>query len=160
MGKYVTTTAMEVLLITLTFDTKTSALVTRLIDHAENEVEKHMAKRYDISSFLPDPPPLVETLTETLTEGYVWIRTARGGKEALAQGKILIDGAMENLKAIVDGDVNLVDSDGDLWPEGENLVDGRVLSNTEDYAPTFNEDDPLLWKVDDDKLDDIDSERN
>lgn len=141
------------------FDSATTSLVSAMITHAENEVNKYLSKRYDIDSFASDVPPLVTSLTEQLAEGYSHLRIGRGGKESLARGKELIKMAQENLQLIADYKADLVDSDGDVISDSENTA-YRVLSNTDDYSSTFNEDDPLNWEVDQDKLDDIEDERD
>lgn len=160
MGSYATTTSLAILMVGTTFDTLTTNLATKLITHAENEVNKYLSKRYDIESFTTTSmPPLVTSLTETLTEGYMYQRMSRGGKEGMARGKALIDQAIENLKLIADYKEDLLGTDGNPVADMSNTA-YRVLSNTSTYTPTFNEDDELNWEVDQDKLDDIDSERS
>src|SRR3954470_8603125 len=103
MGLYCTTTSLQVLLLGQEFDSATTSLVSKLITHSENEINKWISKRYDIGNFNTTStavPPLVTSLAETLTEGYFYQRNSRGGKEGLAQGKVLIDQAKENLKLI------------------------------------------------------------
>lgn len=144
-----------------TFDSATTSLCTKLITHAENEINKYLSKRYDISSFNTTStavPPLVTSLAETLTEGYMYHRMSRGGKDAISRGKILVDQAIGNLKLISEYKMDLVDSSGDAI---NDISTGayRILSTTSDYSNTFNEDDPLNWEVDTDKLDDIKTER-
>lgn len=144
-----------------TFDTATTSLATKLITHSENEINKMISKRYDISSFninAASVPPLITSIAETLTEGYMYHRMSRGSKEGLAHGKELISQAMDNLKAIADYKLDLVDSSGDVITDMSQTA-YRILSNTSDYSNTFNEDDPLDWAVDEDKLDDIEDER-
>jgi hypothetical protein len=84
---------------------------------------------------------------------------SRGGKDAMARGKMLIDQAIGNLNLIADYKLDLVDSSGDRI---NDLSSGGYLikSSTQDYSNTFNEDDQLNWQVDEDKLDDIESERD
>ena len=144
-----------------TFDSATASLATKLITHAENEVNKYLSKRYDVTGWTTAAatPPLVTSLAETLAEGYMSQRMSRGGKEAMARGAALIKQAIDNLVLIQDFKSDLVDSTGSVIQDFSN-TSYRILSNTTDYSPTFNEDDELQWKVDPDKLDDIDSERD
>lgn len=161
MGLYCTTTSLQTLLVGVEFDTATTALVSKLITHAENEVNKWISKRYDIGTFNSTStavPPLVTSLTELLTEGYYYQRNARGGKEALAQAKALIDQATGNLKLISEYKLDLLDSDEDVIQD-MSQTSYRVLSSTSGYNDTFTEDDPINWEVDDDKIDDIRDER-
>ena len=158
MGTYATTTSIEVLMVGTTFDTATSSLCTKLITHSENVINKYLSKRYDLSSFTGAVPPLVTSLCENLTEGYMYQRMSRGGKEGMARAKALIDQAKEDLKDIAEYKLHLTDSAGSVFTESSNTA-YRVLSNTEDYSNTFNEDSELNWEVDSDKLDDISDER-
>jgi hypothetical protein len=144
-----------------TFDTATTSLCAKLITHSENEVNKYISKRYDIGSFNTTStaiPPLVTSLAETLTEGYMYHRMSRGGKEWMTRAKDLIKQATDNLQLISDYKMDLVDSSGDRI---NDLSTGsyQLLSTTTKYSNTFNEDDSLNWEVDTDKLDDISSER-
>jgi hypothetical protein len=161
MSIYATTTSLEILMIGTNFDTATTSLATKLITHSENEINKYLSKRYDISSFnttSTSVPPIVTTLCETLAEGYMHQRMSRGSKDAIQRSKQLIDQAIENLKLIADYKLDLIDSSGDRITD---LSTGafQILSTTQGYANTFNEDDQLDWKIDSLKLDDIDSER-
>lgn len=145
-----------------TFDTATTNLATKLITHAENEINKWLSKRYDVAAFAATStavPPLVTSLAETLSEGYIYQRMSRGGKDADQRGKILISQVLENLKMISDYKLDLTDEDGNVIQDMSQTA-YRVLSSTSGYSETFNEDDPLDWKIDEDKLDDIASERD
>lgn len=158
MGTYCTTTSLEILMVGTTFDTATTALISKLITHSENEVNKYLSKRYDLNSIAISVPPLVTSLTETLTEGYAYQRMSRGGKDAMKRGNELIKQAIDNLKLIADFKADLLDSTGQTIADDVNAT-GRVLCNTKDYSTTFNEDSELKWEIDSDKLDDIESER-
>lgn len=161
MGIYATSTSLQILMIGTEFDTATTSLCSKLIDHAENEVNKYISKRYDIGTFYTTTasvPPILTSLTETLTEGYMYQRMSRGGKDAMSRGKMLIDQALLNLKLIAEYKADLTDADGDVISDSANSA-FQVLSTTSDYSNTFNEDDPLNWEVDPDKLDDISTER-
>lgn len=161
MGTYATTTSLQVVMIGVTFDSLTTSLADKMITHAENEVNKYLSKRYDLSTFNTSTaiPPIVTSITETLSEGYMHQRMSRGGKEAMERGKELIDQALDNLKLIAEYKLDLIDSDGDAVAESSNSS-FKIKSNTTNYANTFNEDDELNWAVDSDKLEDIESERD
>lgn len=161
MGLYCTTTSLQTLMVGTKFDTATTSLATKLITHSENEINKWISKRYDVGTFnstSTSVPPLVTSIAETLTEGYMYQRMSRGGKESLARGKELINQALDNLKMISEYKLDLTDSNGDVITDMSQTA-YRVLSNTDTYSNTFNEDDPLNWEVDTDKLDDIEEER-
>lgn len=161
MGLYCTSTSLQTLMIGTTFDSITTALASKMITHAENEINKYLSKRYDLTSFSTSTsiPPLVTSLAETLSEGYMYQRMSRGGKDSMARGKELIDQAINNLKLIADYKLDLVGSSGSPIDDMPNTA-YRVLCNTKDYSTTFNEDDELEWAVDQDKLDDIESDRD
>jgi len=142
------------------FDTATSALADKMLTHAENEINKYISKRYDISSFVSGSvPPLLTSLCETLAEGYMHQRMSRGGKESMKRGQDLIDGVIKNLEGIRDYKMDVANTAGSIVTDMSQTA-YRVLSNTTGYSSTFNEDDPLNWKVDQDKLDDISDERD
>lgn len=148
------------MMIGVTFDTATTSLVTKCITWAENEVNKYVGRRYDVGAFNTSTsiPPLVTSLTEQLAEGYAWRQMSRGSKESLARAKEMIDAVIANLKLVADYNLDLLDSSGDAI--SERNAASRVKSTTQDYTPTFAEDDPLNWAVDSDKLDDIESDRD
>lgn len=160
MGTYATTSSLAILMVGTKFDTATTALADRLITHAENEVDKYLSKRYDLELFNTSTsvPPLVTSLCETLAEGYMYQRMSRGGKESIKRGKELIDQVTKNLELIAEYKLDLVDTTGTVIDDMSNTA-YRVMSNTDTYHSTFNEDDPLNWEIDQDKLDDIEEER-
>jgi hypothetical protein len=143
------------------FDSATTSLATECILDAEAEVNKFLAKRYDLSSNYfqtsTATPPLVRTIARWLAQGYMYDQMARGTESKRAAA--LIKRGLDNLELIRDGKSELFDTAGSILPESTDSA-SRVLSNTSDYSNTFNEDDELSWRVDDDKLDDIDSERD
>lgn len=159
MGLYCTTTSLQILMVGTKFDTATTALANKLIDHAENEVDKYLSKRYDITSFSTSTaiPPLVTSLAETLSEGYMYQRMSRGSKDSMKRGRELIDQAIENLKLIAEYKEDLVDSNGNVIAD-MTQTGYRIQSSTADYNDTFNEGNPLNWEVDPNKIDDIEGQ--
>jgi len=165
MGTYCTTTTLETLMVGVTFNTLTSSLATVMIEQAEAEINKYLSKRYDLSSNYfqtsTSVPPLVRTWCQRLSEGYTWHHLSRGGAGdmSLTRGDKLIEPTIENLKMVADYKMDVTDTLGSVIDDMAN-TSYRVLSNTEDYTDTFAEDDPLVWAVDSDKLDDISDERD
>jgi hypothetical protein len=141
-----------------TFDTATTALATICITQAENEVNKYCSKRYSIPSFLTSTPPLITTISEFYSIGLMYQFMSRGSEEGMARGKTFVDMALKNLESLRDYTVNLVDTAGSVVVDKSNTA-YRILSNTDTYSPTFNEDDPLDWQQDSDKLAAIKAER-
>lgn len=142
-----------------------TTLGSKMIDQAEAEVNKYISKRYDITSdtfqTATSIPPLVRSLTERLSEGYMWHSISRGGagEKSIARGNILIKDVRENLKLIADYKMDLLDTTGSVITDMSNTA-FRVLSNTKDFSNTFDEDDPLNWAIDSDKLIDIGNNRD
>lgn len=161
MGLFCTTTALQTKMVGTIFDTATLALASACVYDAENELRKHLCKRYDFSAspFLTTTsiPPMLSTLCENLAVGYMYENMARGSKEGYARADRYIDRVMENVQALLDGEAQLVDSNGDLITEIEG--DWAVRSTTA-YPQTFNEDDPHNWKVSTEKLGDIADDRD
>lgn len=158
MGIYSTTTTLNTRMIGVNFDSETTALISTLITDAENEVNKYLSRRYDISSSpfntTTSIPPLVRTLTNQLSEAYGWESLSRGGKESLARAKSLETRALDNLKLISEYKLNLLDSLGATISDMSNSA-YQIKCNTTDYAQTFDEGDELEWAVDPDKVEDI-----
>ena len=161
MGLFATTTGMQTKMVGTVFDTATTSLASACIYDAENEVKKQLAKRYDTESAYfqtsTSIPPIIRSVTETLALGYMYENMSRGSKEGHARADRYIKRAMENLTSLQVGELQLTDTAGALITELSN--DWQVQHTGDDYASTFNEDDPKNWKVDKDKLDDIADER-
>lgn len=156
---YATTSSLQTLMIGTTFDTITTALASKCITMAENEINKALTTRYDVSDFYGTNgvvPPMVTSWCEQLAVGYMYRFMSRGS-DSIFKGAAdnLVKPVLEELKALTENKISLVDTSG-------SQITGSigVLCNTDDYVPTFNEDDPLDWSVDSDKLDDIEDERS
>lgn len=158
MGLFATTTSLAVNMLGYNFDTATTALATKKITDAENEIKKYLSKRYSFASApfttYAAMPPLIISLCEKLAEGYMYRSNSRGGKESLTRGKELITEALENLKMIRDYKSDLLNASDGVVSEITNTA-YAVKCNTSNYSETFNEDDEKNWAIDSDKLDDI-----
>jgi hypothetical protein len=144
-----------------TFDTATTSLATECITNAENKIREILSKRYDVSSAAfqtsTSTPPVVQTLCKWLATGYMYENLSRGGKDAFTRADRYIKKAMDNMSDIVAYKANIIDSTGSVLTESTESM--PMYSNTDDYSETFNEDSPLDWAVDSDKLDDISTDR-
>ena len=155
MSFYCTTSTLETLWGGATFEDLT-ATASKAITQAENEINKVLSKRYDVNQWqdtTTSVPPMVTTLCEWLSLGYTYEFTARGSKDAYTRADRWIKKAHDNMSDIIEGKVNLVDSDGVVLEDGSAKI--QILSGQEDYHSTFDEDDPLLWGPDSDKIQDI-----
>lgn len=159
MGTYVTTaTALQTLMIGTTFDTATTIpLATKCITLAENRINQALSTRYDVSDFLATNaaiPPILTSWTEQLAVGYMYRYMSRGIGDTTDRDKAYIDTVESQLKLLTEGKINLLDTSGAQVSEQTG-----VLANTDSYSTTFDEDDPLNWAVDTDKLDAISDDR-
>jgi len=162
MGLFTTTTSLELHWVGASFSGLTG-LAADCITDAENKVRELLAARYDVSgadwqTTTGTVPPVVETITKWLALGYLHESTARGSKESYARADRYIKKALDNIKSIMAGEASVLDSNGNPIADSDDV--NPILGNTEDYAPTFNEDSQLNWEVDLDKLDDIADERD
>ena len=163
MGTYATTTHLDLVMVGVNFSaTDQTTLASKAIDHAEAEVNKYLSKRYDVSSFQntsTSVPPIIRMLAEQLAEGYTWVWTSRGQEDLLKHGRGLIKEAKENLQAIADYKLDVLNTGGSVVTDLSNTA-YSVRCNTSDYTPTFGEDSETAWSVDADKLDDLSDERD
>lgn len=160
MGVYATTTSLDTLMPEVEFNSGTEDIATICITWAENEVNKKLSKRYDTSAWstLTLTPPMITSITETLSLGYLHDQLSRGSVESQSRAQRLLDRAMANLEELLDYSVDLVDSSGAVVSDRSSKI--IIKANTDSYSNTFNEDDPLNWKINSTKLSDIDSERS
>lgn len=165
MGTYATTTTLDTLMVGVTFDTATTSLAGTCITQAETKVREFISKRYDLSdanfalTTTSTVPPIITTLCEWYSSGLLWSFQSRGGVESLSRGKELRDLATENLTSISKYEHDVLNAAGSVIADkGETAF--RILDNTSPFTETFNEDDPLLWRVDKDKLKDIEDSRD
>jgi len=105
--------------------------------------------------------PTLKTYAEDITMYYTFVSLFSGDNQNDNEWVDRYQVALDGLDDIKNGDCDLFDSTNNLIPERtEDAGDNRVDSNTKNYVPTFGEDDPLDWKVDSSKLDDLSNERN
>lgn len=161
MGIYSTVTSLQVLMIGTNFDTATTALASKMITKAENEINKYLSKRYDVGSFQisTSVPPIVTSWADDLASGYMYRHMARGGKDSLMRANEYIDPILENLKMVADYKANLLDTSGSVIADSSNSA-YSIKSTTSEFSNTFNEDDQINWEVDIDKLEAIKIERD
>lgn len=162
MATFCDVDGLDEIMVGVTFDSATTVMAEKMLTHSENEIKKYLSKRYDLSgttfTTITGIPPLVRSLCETLSEAYMWQRMSRGGKESLARFKSLRDPVIENLQMIAEYKLDLYNTAGSVITDFSNSA-YQVRTNTDGYTETFLEDDPLSWRVDPDKLDDISDDR-
>lgn len=159
MSTYCTTTSLDTLMVTTSFDSATTALAGQVITWSENEINKTLSERYNVTGWTAASvtPPHVKTLCEWLSLGYLYEAMSRGSKDQYTRSDRYLLRAKSNMKDIIDNKINLVNTAGSAIAD---LSTRRtVLTNTDSYTQTFDEDNPLNWKVDSDKLNDIETDR-
>lgn len=141
-------------------DTATAQIISDSIEDAENEINKYLGERYDVSlwSTLTSTPPIVKTICKWYAAGLAVEACSRGGKEAMKRSEILINRATKNLEKLESGALTIIDSTGSAVVKDNDPM--QVYSNTEDYSNTFNEDDSLKWCISRQKKLDIADERD
>lgn len=169
MGLYATTTSITNLVpFFLTGNTSASDTAgvnqfSAQIDRAESLVMAAASNFYDVASFTAtsasgsNVPPLLRTLSEDMALGGLLL----GSYVQDGQNKqTYLDNytrATQWLELLRKGELPLAFTNGTLV--GKRTT-GRMLSNTEDYDPIFDQDDEKQWKVDDDRLDDLEEARD
>ena len=132
--------------------TNTVAVVNSHITRAETIINGKISSRYFVSTFQTSTtlPPLLTTLTEDIA-GYYTIRSFfSADNQNVNEWGEKFQEAMELLEDIRDGKMDLVGPD-------LNIISGTsttmtVESSTQDFSPTFSEDDILQSEVDQDKF--------
>jgi phage gp36-like protein len=141
--------------------TSTSAIVSAHIARADNLINGKIANRYNVTQFSATAiPPLLAMISEDITGFYTYRSLYSSDNQNFNEWTDKFKDAFEFLEQIRKGEVSLVDSSGVLIAEIES--DGNVdsvNSNTKNFQPFFDEDDPLAWKIDEDKKDGISDNR-
>lgn len=160
MGTYATTSSFTNLLPYLlkgnsTSDSTGVAILSAQITRAESIVNSYVSARYSLPFSVV--PPIIRTLSEDLTSCF----TIRGsyvqdGQRENKYDEAFCKQAYAILEGIKKGEIPLTLTDGSLV---STKTTTRILSSTENFAPTFNLDDPDNWEVDSDRLDEIEGGR-
>lgn len=158
MGTFATTTSLQTLLPGVTFDNATTSLCSMAITWAEGYMRTALSRRYNMSASpfntSTSIPTALTSLTEQMAMGQYFKLSSRGAKEAMARGQALIDEVKRQVKEIRNFEADLLDNSFSTISSVS-----RVTASVSGYHTTFNEDDPLNWKPDSDKLLDIADER-
>lgn len=163
MGTFATTTAIDTLIPGVDLSTTTaSSLASKCITWAENRVKSCLSKRYDVSAWNTSTsvPPQVTSITEMLASGYFFKKISRGGPASIERGNESIKDANSELMELAKKQCDLLDSTGSFVSERSTEVSASVISSTNAYYTTFDEDDPINWSIDPDKVSDIEAGRS
>jgi hypothetical protein len=159
-----TYTSIQYRLINTDFtNTNTAALFTEAALAADDDIRGHLAKRYDVSSSYfqtsTSAPPLLRKVGQDLTIGYIIEGLSRGSKEDQARSDRYLKRGFSLLEKIANFEMEIFDTAGSLIP-GSTTNYAGVKENSSGYHNTFNEDAPTSWAIDQNKLDDIEDERD
>lgn len=156
MPQYVTVDRIYNVLPTLRDATTVkSEHIAQFIDDAEAEVNAKLASLYTIPI---EGAPMVITISTDLTMWRIMglrIFNAETLKDSPWPDRF--KEARDQLDAIAAGKVSLVNTEGQVIAGNGQ---GDVWSSSERYVPTTNEDNPMLWQQDRDKLEDIEDARD
>jgi hypothetical protein len=162
MGAFSTYTSLATLMPGTTFDTQTNNLASKCIDQAESYIKARLSRRYDVSALpftVATTTSMATNFSETYAMGLVFKYQSRGAKESIARGDALIKDVVSAIDKIVEMKSDLLDATTGGSPISERTNLREVLCNTSNYHATFDEDDPLDWTEDEDKLTDIENGR-
>jgi len=139
----------------------TVEVIKKHIPRASSIINGKIVRRYDISAWTQTTvPPTLKSICEDIVTYYSLRSLFSGDNSNINEWtEKYYDPAMDELKMIQEGEVDLYNSAGSLIAERSTTGDAKVESNTEDYSPTFGEDKHTSWAVDSDKLDDISDDR-
>jgi len=124
------------------------ALTTKAIVKGDAEVRaafsSDMLTAIDAASPLPD---IIKSLAEDIASYFVMRGLYAGNTPSINEWIDRYKEAKETLKSIANGTTQI---------EGISVDVNEIQSTTKNYKPTFDERDETNWKVDSDKLDDLD----
>jgi len=124
------------------------ALTTKAITKGDAEVRAafsaDMLTAIDAASPLPD---IIKSLAEDIASYFVMRGLYAGNTPSINDWIDRYKEAKETLKSIANGTTQI---------EGITVDVNEIQSTTKNYKPTFDERDETNWKVDSDKLDDLD----
>ena len=147
---YSTYTSIYTIVPGLAQTTTVQSLVGSHITRADSLIDAFVGKRYTLP--FAKVPPLVRSISEDIVTYYTYrsYYTADNLRK-LDYFEELRGGAMDTLRMIAKGDIELFDTSG-----SSSIADTQLVEGThEDYTPIFDVDDPLDWKVDSELLDAI-----
>ena len=140
---------------------KTSDIINKAISRAEAITNSYVGCRYSLPFTSTAIPVQVreEALALSVAYTYRWHYPPDNinRNEYYESFKDDENNAIENLKAIGNGDMKLTLTDGSLVAVSSNLRGAR--SNTQDFQPVFDLDSVTAWKPDDDYLDEVKNAR-
>ena len=136
--------------------TITSAVMANFIVDVERYINGMIAPRYTVP--VADAPMLTTIATDLAIQRMIRQRAINFPGSNIDDMLARYEPAADMLKAIVAGSLQLVTSSGDLIATRSDTRE--IYSTTMGYNPTFHEGDQYDMVQDQDKLDDIESDRD
>lgn len=140
----------------------TVSIVSSHLTRAYNLINTKLAKKYATPFTTTAIPPMCTSLEEDFACYYsmrsLFTRDAQNNSEWIVEH---YDKAIKTLDELSDPSeegMELLGSDGEPAPARVGATTG--FQTTTDYAPTFELDEDTEWKVDSDRLDDIETLRD
>lgn len=162
MGNYVTTTSLLRLFpglpqtSTVSGYSDTVSLIDSHIERAESLVNAYSSRRYTIP-FVP-APPLIKTLAEDISGCYLFrSKFTKDSHNTSEWSDDLFNKAMRTLDLIKKGEIDVINANGGVIEE--RIAASKISSNTKNYQPFFDVDEPTSWRVDPNRLNDVLSAR-
>jgi phage gp36-like protein len=132
--------------------------IAKHLTRASALVDAAISKRYSVP--LTDSCPVIDAITDDIAAYYSYRSFySQDNHNKSEYFKDLLDVAMQTLNDIRTGEINIVDSSGNVIDERTSGGSTFVTSNITDYQPFFDVDDSKHWKFDDDLLDSINDKR-
>lgn len=138
----------------------TAAVITPHITRADNVINGKISGRYDVKNFATSVPPLLQTISEDIASYFSFRSFFSNDNQNFSEWTDKFKDAIDLLNEIRDGEIDLVDSSGNVISELEaTSSNGMVDSNTMDTQSFFDIDEPTEWKFDDDALSSVEDKR-
>jgi len=124
------------------------AATTQAITKGDAEVRAAFSSDMLTAIDTADPlPAIIKSLAEDIASYFVMRGLYAGNTPSINEWIDRYKEAKETLKSIANGTTQI---------EGISVDVNEIQSTTKNYKPTFDERDETNWKVDSDKLDDLD----
>ena len=148
------TTVLQLVPGIVTTDSATVDALNAHIRRVDDLINGKLARRYSVPFTTTTVPPLVRTIAEDLTAGFLFRSLfTRDSQNRNDWTEDLMKRSYETLDQIAAYEVDLVDTAGSLLSERD--VANRIDSSSENYYPIFDVDTETSWAIDPDRAQDI-----
>ena len=131
-----------------------TAVISKHLNRASALVDGKLSKRYSVP--VTDSCPIIDLIADDIASYYTYRSYYRqDNHNRMEDMKETCEMALATLEQIRNGEIDLVDSSGNVIAERSTGAHSLVDSNTKDYQPFFDVDKETDWHFDDDLLDSI-----